>query len=71
MKCIFSSRSNVKIISTCTLITVYPKILVLEHCHEQPNNQPWRQNVRITLKAKSQGHKVNEVKPFSYKLGCK
>ena len=37
-------------------------------CHEQPHNQPWGQNVRITFQIKSQGHRVNTIKPFSYKL---
>ena len=36
--------------------------------HVQPHDQPWGQNLTITFHLKSQGHGVNEPKPFSYKL---
>ena len=34
-------------------------------CHEQPHNQHWGQDVRITFQVKSQGHRVNKFKQIT------
>ena len=36
--------------------------------HIQPYDQSWGQNISMTFQAKGQGHRVNELKPFSNKL---
>ena len=51
-------------------ITTCPESLVVEHWFRpiQPKDQPWEPNVNITFQIKGQGHSLNKLKPFSYKL---
>ena len=61
---------EIKFISKCTLITISPKILVVEHWfhHAQLHDHPWEQNVSITFQVKGQVQKATELKPLSERL---
>ena len=62
-------RSKVKITSKCTLITTIDMIKNIGRGASSTTTlSTVRTNARITFTVKGQGHRANELKPFSYKL---